>query len=530
MKRRILTITLGLLLVGIISYGLYLGVPRHDYFTERVGELTAVEVIDEERTVDHGYTLRLESSTGLVVNMRVLVPETDVGETVPFVLILGGQETGKDAVDLLGDADGIAFAAIDYPYYGDKDLDGFWKSIYAIPDVQQAFLDSPPAVSLALHWILQQDWVDPERAEIAGVSLGVPFATVAGAIDERFSRVWMLHGGGDNTAWVAHNAQRHIDSAVLRNIVSRLALFMVHGSSFEPQRWIPEIAPRPLVIVAARDDDYVPRSAQEPLIRAADSSPNVELVWTDGRHIGPNRGNELQQLLAIVRNRVLGPERQRLTGPVHRIEPLDWDAPDADSLVELPDINDIDAFLRLELVGLYGNGLDTLLVSDALIDKIVATIDNLPRKYLAEKVRPLGRISGAFTATDNVDDAATVDPANFERYRMLVDLFSLADPDTVTDLYRRYYPLLQKSYEAQGYPYGYFNDRVVEVIDHLLATPDLDEPPRLVRPHVLYEYEDPALEALSSGQKLLLRMGAENAARTKQALEALRARVATAEN
>ena len=71
---------------------------------------------------------------------------------------------------------------------------------------------------------------------------------------------------------------------------------------------------------------------------------------------------------------------------------------------------------------------------------------------------------------------------------------------------------------------------MIEVIDHLLETPELDEPPRLVRPHVLYEYQDPALEALSSGQKFLLRMGAENAARTKQALEALRARLATADN
>jgi hypothetical protein len=293
---------------------------------------------------------------------------------------------------------------------------------------------------------------------------------------------------------------------------------------------MPEIAPRPLIIVAARDDDYVPRSAQKPLEQAAAASPHIELIWTDGRHIGPNRGNELQQLLAIVRNRVLGLNGRRTTGPVHRIEPLEWEAPDSSALMELPDLNDIDAYLRLEVIGIYGRQLDALLADDALIDKIVATIDNLPRGHVAERIRPLGRVAGAFVADESGDDIMLLDPSNFERYRTLVDLFTLADPDAVTDLYRRYYPLLQKSYEAQGYPHGYFNDRVIEVIDHLLETPELDEPPRLVRPHVLYEYQDPALEALSSGQKFLLRMGAENAARTKQALEALRARLATADN
>jgi hypothetical protein len=214
-----------------------------------------------------------------------------------------------------------------------------------------------------------------------------------------------------------------------------------------------------------------------------------------------------------------------LTGPVHPIEALQWTGPESDELVSLPDLNDIDAFLRLELVDRFGGQMDTLLVTDALIDKIVATIDNLPRSHVAERVRPIGRVSGGFTADAQDDGASVLNESNFDRYRTLVDMFTLADPDSVTDVYRRYYPLLQKAYESLGYPNSYFNDRVVEVIDHLLETPDPQEPLRLVRPHVLYEFENPEFEALSSGQKLLLRMGTENAARTKTALEALRARI-----
>jgi len=47
-----------------------------------------------------------------------------------------------------------------------------------------------------------------------------------------------------------------------------------------------------------------------------------------------------------------------------------------------------------------------------------------------------------------------------------------------------------------------------------------------VRPHVLYEFADAELEALSSGQKLLLRMGPENGKTVKQILRDLRVRIA----
>ena len=92
-------------------------------------------------------------------------------------------------------------------------------------------------------------------------------------------------------------------------------------------------------------------------------------------------------------------------------------------------------------------------------------------------------------------------------------------------MYRRFYPLFQKSYERLGYPNAYFNDRVVEIIDHLLETPEAETPTRLVRPHVLYEFEDSDLESLSSGQKLLIRMGSEHAAYIKRALRGLRSRI-----
>lgn len=75
--------------------------------------------------------------------------------------------------------------------------------------------------------------------------------------------------------------------------------------------------------------------------------------------------------------------------------------------------------------------------------------------------------------------------------------------------------------------------RSVEVVDVLLATPEPAESPRLervdlngpvpsVRPWVRYRFADPALEALTAGQKILLRVGPVNEHRLKAKFAELR--------
>jgi len=213
--------------------------------------------------------------------------------------------------------------------------------------------------------------------------------------------------------------------------------------------------------------------------------------------------------------------------PIHPIASPELSMTAEGELVPLPPLDDSDAYFLLSLIDLFGSGVEPLLVKEALVDKFVATVDNLPRGHVAEKIRPVGRLQGTFVAdTGETAKVYVLSPENFVRYSPLVDLASLADLDAVVATYRRFYPLMQESYERLGYPNAYFNDRVVEVIDHLLDTPEPDGPVRLVRPHVLYEFADQELEALSSGQKLLLRMGPENGKTVKQILRDLRARIA----
>ena len=301
--RRVLLGVGVLLLLVVLMYVVELAIPKRDYFLERHGELVETRVLasSEDETVQK--TVRLTSSSGLEVNLRLARPATEAGETLPVIIVMGGEGTGKDAVDLVGTPQGVAYVALDYPYNGDQELDAFWESVGAIPDIQQAFLDSPPAMSLALDWVQQEPWFDSDRVELVGASLGVPFTAAAGALDARFSRVWLLHGGADNVAWVMHAGRKYIKNEFLRSIVGRGALLLVYGNSFRTLDWIPDIAPRPLVVVMAKDDDYVPPEAQAPFVEAAESE-FIELIWTEGQHIRPTRQEELQQLLDVVLSRI----------------------------------------------------------------------------------------------------------------------------------------------------------------------------------------------------------------------------------
>lgn len=302
--RRILLIALALIVLVVGLYTLELAIPKREYFIERRGTLAHVEVTESVDGAIVQQHVRLEASTGLAVDMRLVRPAVAPGETLPVIVVMGGEGTGKNAVDLVGAPQGIAYLALDYPYEGDQELDAFWESLNAVPGIQQAFLDSPPAMSLAVDWAEQQSWFDPDNVELVGASLGVPFTAVAGALDTRFTRVWLLHGGAENVPWVMHVGRRYVENTFLRGVLTRLALLLVYGNSFEAVDWIPEIAPRPLIVVAARDDDFVPPEAQQPFLDAAATSEHIEIVWTEGRHIRPTRREELQQLLDVVLSRI----------------------------------------------------------------------------------------------------------------------------------------------------------------------------------------------------------------------------------
>ena len=192
----------------------------------------------------------------------------------------------------------------------------------------------------------------------------------------------------------------------------------------------------------------------------------------------------------------------------------------------LPPLGAADPSIHDALRPLFGaQAFERFFNLEDMIRRIVATVDNLPRESVSTRLNPVKPIGGLAT-TRGRDATLVLAPENAKRYAAHVRAFELVDAKALSGVYLRFYPLFQQAYVELGYPHGHFNDRLVEVIDHLLAAPEVKGPIRLTTPHVLHEFADPELESRSAGQKALIRMGPENAARVKAKLRELRAQVA----
>src|SRR3984893_11609200 len=145
-------------------------------------------------------------------------------------------------------------------------------------------------------------------------------------------------------------------------------------------------------------------------------------------------------------------------------------ADNAAGAAALPALNDSDQVVHDSLAGVLGrHPVEQFLVSQNIVRHLVATVDNLPRRKVAVELRPVKPTPGQ-TATATQGAITMLSDANFERYAPLLRVVQATDVKALALVYERLYPLLQQSYEDLGYPGKYFNDRLVEVSDHLLQT------------------------------------------------------------
>jgi hypothetical protein len=188
----------------------------------------------------------------------------------------------------------------------------------------------------------------------------------------------------------------------------------------------------------------------------------------------------------------------------------------------LPALVDSDASVREALAGMAGGDVTSLLVQSQIISRVVATVDALPRQSMGNtNILPLRTPKGAMQM-QTANGMTTIAAANAERYAPYMAVLTRVDPHALVAWYKRNYPLFQEAYRELGYPRGYFNDRLITAIDDMLAAPDIHDPIAVTKAGARYHFVDPQLQSLSSGQKLMLRLGPENEAQFKAKLRMIR--------
>ena len=235
-------------------------------------------------------------------------------------------------------------------------------------------------------------------------------------------------------------------------------------------------------------------------------------VWRQGENEAPQPAPAAPPAAPPVAPPKAEPEKApQILFPVPQAEPA-----------SLPTLDMSDTLMRTTLDALFGRkNFEEFFYPRDIVRRIVATVDNLPREKVAQRLMPVQRAAGLFLLAGEGENR-TISAENAARYRPFVALAESVDAGKLVAAYFHAYPLFQQAYRELGYPAGYFNDRLVAVIDHLLAAPAVEGPVALVQRKVLYEFADSALEERSAGQKIMLRMGSANAARVKDKLRAIR--------
>jgi hypothetical protein len=192
----------------------------------------------------------------------------------------------------------------------------------------------------------------------------------------------------------------------------------------------------------------------------------------------------------------------------------------------LPQLDESDASIQTILADLFGKSqFDKLVNVTDLIRRFVVTVDS------SLEIHAAGSDFAAFIPAAGElqvvrkKESITLSAKNGNRYKAYVALIDGVNSKKLVAGYVHLYPLIQAAYRDVS-KNGYFNDRLIDAIDSLLETPDVAEPIQLTEGGVYFKYADPKLEACPSGQKVLMRIGRDNAKILKAKLKELRGLIA----
>jgi hypothetical protein len=194
-----------------------------------------------------------------------------------IVITYAGADTGDAILSLMPAQDNLVVVAVLYPWKPPHTIIGRLRAIY---DIRQAAYRTVAGGILTVDELAYVERLDTRRIVLIGASLGSIFATIHGAIDQRVPLVVLVHGGADLQDTLEAEIPRV--PAWLRPPLVRLVRISV--DTFDPAHYVGRIAPRHLLVIAARDDWRFPPRAVIAFFNLA-GQPK-ELRWTSTAHVG----------------------------------------------------------------------------------------------------------------------------------------------------------------------------------------------------------------------------------------------------
>jgi len=257
------------------------------------GTLGEVRTVAAWEDADSRYRdLELHNDRGEQVVEVLLRRPLRLSEDHRVLVTYTGTGTGARIFELIPARDDLVMVAVQYPFERPR---GPWQRLRAAFEIRRAALRTVAGGLLAVDYLERDERLDPGRVLLLGASIGSIFATLQGALDERIPRVLIVHGGGDLPTLLRVSMEGYVPDWLLP-VAVRLA--RIPTDSFDPVRYVGRIAPRELVVVAARQDRQFPPASVEAFYARAGEPKR--LMWTETGHVGNRKAEIVTAVLELI--------------------------------------------------------------------------------------------------------------------------------------------------------------------------------------------------------------------------------------
>lgn len=177
--------------------------------------------------------------------------------------------------------------------------------------------------------------------------------------------------------------------------------------------------------------------------------------------------------------------------------------------VILPELTESDDFIRQGLIEL-GSGLASWLPSEQLLRRCLLIVNDFSQGVIIAKHMVFLKPKQGFIIEQD-QSGQFIAETSYQRFDAFAAAIDAINIEAAIDFYQTVRPLMLEIYAEFGYPEGHrLEDLFLQAGAQILAAPIVNGRIAVVRPSVNYRYADPKLEALSSVQKQMIRLGPQN--------------------
>jgi hypothetical protein len=185
--------------------------------------------------------------------------------------------------------------------------------------------------------------------------------------------------------------------------------------------------------------------------------------------------------------------------------------------VVLPGLNASDPFVHEQISDMANaDAIRQHLAESQFIRKFVVLIDGMSRGDIPSRDLPVLPPKSTLSVSEQGEEFYRLDPASYTRFNLLVNTLVSIDSEQAVERFRLMVPLFETAYAELGYPDRTFTRALQDAFDNVLAARVPEREILLIRPSVNYYFADPGLESMSDLEKLLIRMGPDNAAKLQR--------------